>query len=834
MYKLVAKESMTDRKKLDSEKYFDVHQAAEFLKVHPGTIRRWANNKKLPGRKIGSRGDWRFTEEDLDTMLSGQKKPKKNRTSTIYKLFELSPSPFIVLKGREGKFEFINEAAAKLMPKSDIVGMPMYKAFPEAKGKGWLEPVNQVFTTGKAVTKQKKPASGKWGDSGKVTTKYFNVMYAPIMNNDGGVEGVMITGSDVTEEVHQQKEADKAQSVYEKLADSLPVMVWFTDEQGKCKYLNKRWCDYTGEKPEAGYEDGWLDFIHPEDIGIFQSKFNVAKQQHKSFDLEYRLRGQDGNYRWFLDATMPMMGDDGAVTGYISTVLDIHKRKLTESALQEQHSFFENLAETIPQIAYIAESNGDIIYYSNQWYEYIGGVEGTEGWGWIEAGIYHAEDLEHFVARWKESLDTGEPFECEYRLRRHDGKYRWYLGRALPVRDENGEITHWFGTKTDIHHQKEVEKIIKESADELRFMAEAMPQKVFALKPDGTPEYLNPQWEKYTGKTKEELHKMDWFDLVYPDDRKRLSEEWERSMKTGSPLYFEHRLKRYDGKCRWHVRRVHAMRNEAGKIIKWIGSDTDVHDIRRALAREEALERRAADLSEQRAQLVELNRAKDDFISLASHQLRTPASGVKQYLGMVLQGYAGELQTEQLSMIDRAFASNERQLAIIEDLLRIARIDSGKFSIKPTTTPIEPLLQEVITNLRPYTQKRRQTVQYKCQYSNMTVNVDPDKFRMVLENLVDNASKYSFDSSNIEIFVSRQKRYINVHIKDNGVGISEKEIGKLFKKFSRLNNELSVKVGGTGLGLYFAKRVIDLHGGDIIVKSTPANGSTFTIKLPRN
>lgn len=231
--------------------------------------------------------------------------------------------------------------------------------------------------------------------------------------------------------------------------------------------------------------------------------------------------------------------------------------------------------------------------------------------------------------------------------------------------------------------------------------------------------------------------------------------------------------------------------------------------------------------------LIELNQAKDEFISVASHQLRTPATGVKQYIGMLLDGMFGELTETQQVILQKANESNERQLKIVSDLLKVARVDAGKVILKESETDINTLLADVVAEESEIIREHGQRVVFTPSPSHATAWTDKDTIRMVFENLIDNASKYSEKDTTIHVAVRVRKRSVTVKIVDQGVGIEEEDMSRLFEKFSRIHNPLSTQAGGSGLGLYWAKKVVDLHNGTIEVESSAGSGTTFFVHLPR-
>lgn len=243
-------------------------------------------------------------------------------------------------------------------------------------------------------------------------------------------------------------------------------------------------------------------------------------------------------------------------------------------------------------------------------------------------------------------------------------------------------------------------------------------------------------------------------------------------------------------------------------------------------------EKVTSNLLRQRNQLQKLNDAKDEFIMLASHQLRTPATAVKQYVGMLTQGYAGKVSKEQGAMLDIAYKSNERQLEIIEDLLRVAKVDAGKVYLEKTSYDIGHQIEIAMETQAVLFKNRGQIITYDPPEEQIYVYGDSKLILMVIENILDNAGKYSPDGKGVKISVEQGDTYTTISIQDHGVGMRKADIKKLFGKFVRIDNQLSASVRGTGLGLYWAKKILDLHDGTIEVTSKVNKGTTFTVKTP--
>lgn len=223
--------------------------------------------------------------------------------------------------------------------------------------------------------------------------------------------------------------------------------------------------------------------------------------------------------------------------------------------------------------------------------------------------------------------------------------------------------------------------------------------------------------------------------------------------------------------------------------------------------------------------------AKDKLLSLASHQLRTPATGVKQYLGMVLQGFAGDITPQQKDFLEKAYESNERQLHIINDILHLAKLDAGRIVLSKRDFDLATMLRDVAQEQQQDARKGLIIMSVKAP-KKAVYRGDSHMFRMVVENLISNAIKYSPNGSKIAINLKKKKTSYEIHIIDNGVGISQKDFSKLFKQFSRISNQRTHMVSGTGVGLYLAENLTKLHGGQILVNSKVGYGSTFKVILP--
>jgi PAS domain S-box-containing protein len=250
---------------------------------------------------------------------------------------------------------------------------------------------------------------------------------------------------------------------FRQLAEAIPQIVWTAGSEGTVDYFNKRWYEYTGMTPPQSLEDdGWKAVIHPDDIDPLQTVRSSAVGLGEVFESEFRLRNREGAYRWHLVRSVPSLDETGHVSRRFGTAVDIDDRVRAEQALQESENYFRVMAASIPQLAWMASPDGSIFWFNKRWYEYVGSTfEEMKGWGW--QSVHDPAELPRVLEKFKAAFESGSPWEDTFPLRRFDGEMRPHLSRAMPVKDEQGNIVRWFGTNTDITDRIRMEASLKEA-----------------------------------------------------------------------------------------------------------------------------------------------------------------------------------------------------------------------------------------------------------------------------------------------------------------------------------------------------------------------------------
>jgi PAS domain S-box-containing protein len=243
---------------------------------------------------------------------------------------------------------------------------------------------------------------------------------------------------------------------YELLLFAIGEVIWTHDSQGEMRGDQLSWTRYTGQTFGQYHHYGWLGAVHPDDCASTVDAWKDAVLLDCPYEIEHRLRRADGQYRYFAVRVVPVRDKDGRTREWAGIHTDITERKQTEQTLRDGEREFRELADSMPQIVWAADSRGSFDYYNRRWYEFTGrpeGVRGDESW----TDVVHPDDQKECLARWRSATQSGDAYEIEYRLKEKGGNYHWFLRRALPVRDAAGAITRWFGTCTNIDTVKQTE-----------------------------------------------------------------------------------------------------------------------------------------------------------------------------------------------------------------------------------------------------------------------------------------------------------------------------------------------------------------------------------------
>src|SRR6202035_3248039 len=299
-----------------------------------------------------------------------------------------------------------------------------------------------------------------------------------------------------------------------------------------------------------------------------------------AIDCEYRLLFPDDRVKYVHVLARPL-GSDSDELELAGAVIDITEAKRAEEKIRLKERELRTIIEIMPAYMGTSLPDGTVEFLSESWLAYSGQTrEEAMGWGW--AGVIHPDEADRVLANWQAVLASGKPVEQEFRCRRADGTYHWFLNRSLPLRDDEGKIVKWYGILFDVNSLKETESALQIREHQLLGIIETIPSMIWSASPTLEPTHLSKRHLEYFGAPFEEFVNGGWESFIHPDDLEETAKALSRATDTGESFSVMHRLRRLDGEYRWHHAMAEPLRDPQGKIIQWYGLSVDIDDRKRA------------------------------------------------------------------------------------------------------------------------------------------------------------------------------------------------------------------------------------------------------------
>jgi PAS domain S-box-containing protein len=528
----------------------------------------------------------------------------------------------------------------------------------------------------------------------------------------------------------------------------------------------------------------------------------------------------------------PVKRPDGSIVGVNVVAEDITERKraeaglaASETALRESEARFRELADNISQFAWTADHSGWIYWYNKRWHDYTGTtLEEMQGWGWQK--VHHPEHVDRVVQRIRQSFENGTPWEDTFPLRGRDGSYRWFLSRALPIRDEAGDIVRWFGTNTDITEQVDAEKALRELNETLEQRVEANTRErlhIWNVSQDllvvadlgGKYLSVNPAWTAALGWSEAELlgKSTRWF--IHPDDRRKTREE-TRHLAAGQVIHrFENRFRHKDGSYRWLSWKAVVDRG----LIYGVGRDvTEIKDAEN-------------ELRETRRELAQAARRTTVAAMSAAiaHEIRQPLAAV------VANANAGLRWLNRASPdLDEASAAFKRIAADghrASDVIQSIRAMFAKSDQERVPLDANELIRETIEFARGELEPAGIAVELDLAARLPSIPARRGQLQQVILNVVTNAGdamRAVSDRARVLRVTSSpfEPNKVAISVEDTGTGIDPQDADRIFDPF------FTTKSNGMGMGLAICRSIVEAHGGTLSVSPRIPHGSIFHLVLP--
>lgn len=730
----------------------------------------------------------------------------------LQNLFRQAPVTIVYYKGPGFRIEVANKAALEMWGKTEeeLLGKQLFDVAPE------LRPVQEPLLT--KVWETGTPYIGKeipvqYIKNGTPYSGYFDFVYQATRNAENEISGIITIGTDVTNSVEaRQKVADSEKRYHMMMMDSPFAFAIFKGRDMVIELANDSMKKILGKGNDV--EGKPLLVVLPELAGqpfpkFLDDVYNTGQPFYANEALARLHRNGKLEDAYFNFVYQPFREVDGRIVGITVIAYEVTNEVMANKRIAANEQNVRNLFSQTPIGIAVYRGPDHIVELANEtmlgyWRRSKEEAIGKPLWEVVPEG--KDQGLDKILAH---VYSTGEPFVSPESpvIFEEDGKKRVYYFQfgLRPLKEEDGRTTGVLGIATDVTDQVAMQKQTEENQRQLNELANAMPQLVWIAEPSGQVFYYNDRVAEFAGATRRADGRWEWEGLVHPDDLQATHDAWNNAVADRKAYEKEHRIKLKDGNYRWFLSRAYPQKNAEGEVVKWFGTATDIDDRR---------------LHESR---------KDDFIKMASHELKTPITVIKAYF-QLLQGKiteSGEAVLQQSSLIiDRQI---NKLTKLIAELLDVTRIESGRLVLEKSVFGINDLVSQVIEDMRTLSKKHSINLR---QVPTIQVNADKERVEQVVINLLGNAIKYSPQANEINITITHEQPMVVIGIQDFGIGIKPSEHGKIYDNFYRVKGKDEQTFPGFGIGLYVVKEIIKAHGGDVWVNSAENSGSTFYFSLP--
>jgi PAS domain S-box-containing protein len=602
---------------------------------------------------------------------------------------------------------------------------------------------------------------------------------------------------------------------YREMADAMPQIVWTALGDGSVDYVNSRWFEYTGDirGPRALAE--WSHAIHPDDADAVRAQWKNAVATGEEYKMEYRLRRSDGDYHWHLGRGVPLRDGAGTIVKWFGTLTDIHEQKLaqavlrahqatlesqiveTEAEVERARALYQLLAENATDMVSTHRRDGTFDYATPSWVEYLGESTANQ----LPIAWSHEDDRGQLIANHLAAFSSDSPLTTTWRCRRADGTFGWLETRTGTVRQpDTGEVVTFVCATRDITQAKRDELAMRESEDKYRQLVEQAADAILLVDANGACIAANRRAELLAGVEPSALVGRVLGSSVTPSG---VSKDMPSAhVRTTSGVT----IAEYD------------FRRDDGTVLPIEASIATLADGRVQII--------ARDISSRR----ELERLKDEFVSIVSHELRTPLTSIRGALGLLESGKLAAAPEKAHRMLTVAVSNTDRLIRLINDILDFERIDSGTLAMDFAWCSARNIATQVIEALQPVADQS--AVRLMMQGTDLRVWADVDRLTQTLTNLVSNAIKFSERNSVVAIAFSSSSAGIDFEVRDSGRGIPADKLESIFERFQQVDASDARQKGGSGLGLAICRSIVLQHGGRIWAENNASGGSVFKFVLP--
>ncbi|KAF2328766.1 PAS domain S-box protein [Flavobacterium ginsenosidimutans] len=589
---------------------------------------------------------------------------------------------------------------------------------------------------------------------------------------------------------------------------------------------------------------------------LLKKVYESGKVYSESESLLF-IDNEKGRNQFYVDFEFaPLRESDNSISGLRMTLIDVTEKVEARKKIEESEKRFRSLTESIPQLIWETDAEGNALFTSGKWMEYTGIEPGIEG-SWQK--MIHPDDFEENVKIWQHALATGEMYRCDVRMHRKDGSYRWHTVIGEPVFGPDNKIIKWVGAFTDIHTEKaftheleqqvtartreliQMNESLRKSEERYHLMVEEVQEyAILYLNAYGIIENWNAGAEKIKGYKAEEVIGK-YFSIFYTkeDQQKKLPEKLLQLAIENGKVVHEGWRSRKDGSKFWASVVITAIHNKQNEII---GFSKVTHDLTERKKADDKLKMNALELEQKNNELEEMNKELQSFAYISSHDLQEPLRKIQTFASQIIEKESENLSENGKDKFKRMQNAAQRMQTLINDLLAYSRTNAHERTF--IKTDLSQIIEEVKEDLTEELEQKNAIIEIK---QTCHVDIIPFQFKQLLYNLISNSLKFSNPEIPIVIKIESKtelgkdleneklipaKKYCHVKVSDNGIGFEAQYNKKIFEVFQRLHGR--DRYNGTGIGLAIVKKIVENHNGIITASGIQNEGAAFDIYIPVN
>ncbi len=640
----------------------------------------------------------------------------------------------------------------------------------------------------------------------------------------GAVRGIYAIARDVTDQRRLEEQLRESQHYNRGLIESSVDALVTVDPDLTITDVNEQMVRLTGYVRDELVGSPFKDYFTEPERAAAGVRQTLAKGSVTNYELILRSKGGKRTVVSFNAGTFK--DTEGKVAGILAAARDITEQRRLAEELRDQQTYNRGLIESSVDALMTVAPDGVITDVNEQTVRLIGYSRKQ-----LVGGPFatYFTDPERATAGVKTTFAEGVVTNYELIVRTRSGRKVAVSFNAAVFRDTEGNVVGILAAARDITQHKQIEHELREQQAYTRSLIESNIDALMTTDPLGIITDVNRQMCAVTGSSREELIGSAFKD--YFTEPQRAEEGIRRVLVDGRVTNYELTIRARDGREMVVSYNATTFTDADGRLRGVFAAARDITDQTRL---EQQIQRKSEELQDQYRRVQEANRMKSEFLANMSHELRTPLNGIIGFSELIYDGKAGEVSPKQQKYVGHILNSSRHLLQLINDVLDLAKVESGKFEFQPERVDVAALVREVTDTLQSIAGKKRVRVETDIAPGLGEVVIDRGKLKQVVYNYLSNALKFTPDEGRVRVDVRPEDAdHFRLEVVDTGIGIRKENLGRLFAEFQQLDATTAKKHQGTGLGLALTKRIVEAQGGRVGVESEFGKGSTFFAVLPR-